>query len=114
MLLKELQAKIEFLTRTGHENDLVLITRKEPSVGARAGTSIQAVFAGFDWEDGQVRIEPEIPLISYANNRDREKEVRLLIKDGKWIWKCPVCTEHIRKTFHYCPKCGQKLMLSRS
>lgn len=65
MKLKELKRIIDRYIDIGHGDDIVLITLNDSSVGARASAGISGVFAGFDWESGQIRIEPDKKIISY-------------------------------------------------
>lgn len=116
MKVNELSKILHFYSEHGHEDDIVLITLSQPSVGARASVGVQGVFSGFDWEDGQIRIEPVTPLIAKYNNRDIGKPARCTEygEDDGYIRKrivrhCPICDEFLRKNDKYCSNCGQAI-----
>lgn len=114
MLLKEVKEKIDFLMKTGHENDLVVITTKDISVGPRGYQCVENIFSGMDWENGQIRIEPEEPVISLIKDRDKPLIAISKVYDTagrkRYLRKCPKCEEHLKLQYNYCPKCGQKII----
>lgn len=116
MLLKELQKQVNWLMERGHAENPVLITTKDPSVGCRGYSHITNILHGFDWEMGQIRIEPKEGLLSMKKDRDAPlRAIHRFYDMGtrkRNIWKCPKCEEHLRKSFRYCPKCGQRVVLS--
>ena len=65
MNLEELKARIDFIYKQSRnpKEDIVYITTSENSIGGRAKCGIKNVSLGFDWENHQVRIEPENKLI---------------------------------------------------
>jgi len=75
LTIRELKKIVDLeVDRLGDEEDLtVMITLKNVSLGARAGTSIKSVFKGFDWEHGQLRIETEADIITnnFAKFKDK-------------------------------------------
>lgn len=113
MKVSELSKILHFYSEHGHENDIVLITLSQNSVGARASVGVQDVYAGFDWEHGQIRIETTEPIIKKYNNRDIGKPVRCKEYDDgirkRIIRRCPVCENHLHKNDKYCSKCGQAI-----
>ena len=54
MTAKELKDKVDFYVSHGHEDDVVLITLANRSIGGRASTAVQNIVTGFDWEYGQI------------------------------------------------------------
>lgn len=116
--LRELKEYVEFLYEhgcTGEEP--VLITLSQNSVGSRASTGITHITEGFDWESGQIRIEPEEKLLKKEKDRDnampvRVKEYDLHYKNGKKtiIRSCPICENHLKKDDRYCSRCGQRVV----
>jgi len=91
----------------------VYVTLKEPSIGARASVPISSIISGFDWESGQIRIEPEKDLIRKEKDRDIPQEtIKREIPNGdkvRRVRKCPVCGEIVKKDFRYCHGCGQRI-----
>lgn len=65
MNLEELKIRIDFLYKQSRnpKEDIVYITTSEHSIGGRAKCGIKNISLGFDWENHQVRIEPENKLI---------------------------------------------------
>ena len=65
MNLLELKQRVDRLYTCSRnpEEDIVYITTGERSVGGRAKCAVQSISLGFDWENHQVRIEPEQKLI---------------------------------------------------
>ena len=113
MKLKDLKDKVDFLMTTGHEEDDVVVTLKESSVAVRAFANVDSIYAGFDWESGQIRIETDKEIISYNLRRDAKmlpfRVGTMVGTRKKYILKCPKCEEHLRKTDRYCPTCGQAI-----
>jgi hypothetical protein len=64
MTLIELKHAVDSLLARGKdENSPVLITTSEPSIGGRASVGVSYITPGIDWEQGQIRITPEKPLV---------------------------------------------------
>ena len=65
MTLLELKERIDYILIDNPElgRTRVLITTADPSVGARNGVTLSNANMGFDWETGQFRLEPEVPLV---------------------------------------------------
>ena len=116
MTAKELKDKVDFYVSRGHEDDVVLITLANRSIGGRASTAVQNVVTGFDWEHGQIRIEPEEKL--YREGRTKSNPLKTInikcIYDNCVAIKrhCPRCESSIRKDDCYCSKCGQKVVVT--
>ena len=53
----------------------VIITLEEMSIGPRAGTGVENIFMGFDWEHNQLRIQPKEKLVRYNKQRDIPKRI---------------------------------------
>lgn len=113
MKLKELYEISKSLVEQGKAEDEVLITLSEPSVGARASAPINSVYAGFDWEHGQIRIEPKNKLINKLKDRDKQLDARIIEYNNLGrkhiIRKCPICENHLKKDDNYCSRCGQAI-----
>ena len=113
MNLKELKDNVDFYMENGHADEEVVITLDEPSVGSRASCKVACVFCGFDWERGQVRIEPENKLVNKGNSLHDEKEMHLLKciydKITKIVCHCPSCDLKVDRQDKFCRRCGQKL-----
>lgn len=89
----------------------VIITLEEMSIGPRAGTGIENIFLGFDWESNQLRIQPKEKLVRYKKQRDIPK--RIIYYKAQGTYCCTTCQHPMKKTEaknnKYCPYCGQKL-----
>ena len=110
MTLKELKEKCDIQCSLGHEYDNVVITVQNPgTVGMRAYTNIASFAPGFDFEKGQMRIEPLHKLLPVEVGRDVPMKA-YRIHGMRKILKCPKCEEHLRKTDKFCPRCGQKIL----
>lgn len=113
MKAKKLKEVIDFYINNGHENDDVVITLSEPSIGCRAFSDIRYVASGFDFEHGQIRIEPEKSLLSKTKDRDAPMKPWAKTYDygnrKQTIIHCPICENKLRKADKYCSKCGQMI-----
>ena len=85
----------------------VVITLAEDSIGPRAGCGIKHAMAGFDWESGQIRLEPEEPLVRFGKQPARK--MRAVLKGSKHEYFCPVCKCKVALRDTFCRDCGQKL-----
>lgn len=88
----------------------VIITLEEMSMGPRAGTGVESIFMGFDWEHNQLRIQPKEKLVRYNKQRDIPKDI-LYYKLQDFHY-CPTCQHPLKKTEtrnnNFCPFCGQR------
>lgn len=113
MKLKELYEISKSLIEQGKEEDDVLITLSEPSIGGRASTPINYVYAGFDWEHGQIRISPKDKLIRKCKDRDEPMNTKVIehnsLNRKSIIRKCAICGSYLRKDDKYCSRCGQAI-----
>lgn len=87
----------------------VLITLKEPSYGPRASSEIKYANLGFDWENGQFRIEPSEELVKKGNKLTDPKSVECRNYEDRNYYFCPKCEQKINKNDVYCRYCGQRL-----
>lgn len=87
----------------------ILITTSENTVGARSCCKIDGVSIGFDFESGQVRIEPSIPLLKEKNSRLIAKSPIQKTLNNKKYYVCSSCLLKISKSDIFCKHCGQKL-----
>jgi hypothetical protein len=113
MNLKELKEAvdltIEHLKHQDPKDISVLITLSESSMGARASSSVKYTGMGFDWENGQFRIEPEKILVTKGNRLEDVKNVTCRSFEGRNHYYCPRCNAKITKNDIFCRDCGQKL-----
>lgn len=114
MTLSELKRQVDFLCETGHGEKSVLVTLSDRSIGARASAGITSINAGFDWEQGQIRISTDKKIISYDKNRDLPMSAAKLDCDNgngkiRHLLICPKCDNHLKKDYRYCSYCGQRL-----
>ncbi|MEX0597810.1 MAG: hypothetical protein WD512_15060 [Candidatus Paceibacterota bacterium] len=85
------------------------INISEPSMGARAYSSVKYIGMGMDWEHGQLRITPEDELVRKGNSLKDVKHVDCRPYDGRNYYFCPRCQQKISKNDIYCRYCAQKL-----
>jgi len=113
--LAELKQNIDFEIENLNSNNknskdvIVLITLNESCMGARASSGIKYIGMGFDWESGQLRIEPVKNLVSKGNSLIDIKEAITMTFDGKKYYICSKCGNKISKNDNYCRHCSQKL-----
>ena len=113
MKLKNLKEKVDYLYENKFGENEVYITLSDISIGGRAKVSFDYIVNGFDWEKGEIRIEPNEKIIRYKNNRDNiippiqisyENNGRKTV-----ILNCPKCGTKLRKNDNFCFHCGQKV-----
>lgn len=113
MILEELKNIVDSYIEQGKGKDSVVITLSESSIGARASSGISSIFPGFDWEHGQIRIEPSEDLTSKLKDRDKDlpiiKHTYNFGNRKRNVLLCPKCNNYLRKDDRYCSKCGQKV-----
>jgi hypothetical protein len=114
LTLSELKIHVDEYVRVGHGDDVVLITLSQSSVGARASTAVSCIFPGFDWEHGQMRIEPEKPVCLRGRAKDDMMPIRMFAYSSpRPFYECP-CGTQVKKDSHYCQHCGQHLFLDKN
>lgn len=94
----------------------VLITLDFSHLGPRASTGVTSAHLGFDWVDGQFRLEPADKLTTWRKDRDTALPPReQTMDDGQrklHTLRCPACPNEVKRTDRYCPQCGQRLKRS--
>ena len=115
MILKELKRHVDFLVKNGHENDTVIVTTVDNSVGARAGSEVNSINPGIDWEHGQIRIEPKTKLVSYGNSRDDGMLPLVEVYESpngrkRHVITCRRCDNLLKNDDRYCSRCGQMII----
>ena len=111
MTLGELADRVKWLlsTKRVNENTPILISLADPSIGGRASAEVYNVYAGFDWEEGQVRIEPKIELFKNIKRLDNPIGIVREEFGGVSFNACGKCHMRIAKDDKYCRWCGQRL-----
>lgn len=114
MNLLELKTNVDYVINNlrDYQNPkdiTIAITLSEDSVGARAFTRIYSVGMGFDWENGQFRIETQDPIIKKGNSLNDIKKVKCEPFEGRNYYFCPRCESKISKDDKFCRYCSQKL-----
>lgn len=90
---------------------LLLVTTSDKSIGGRASVKIKGIYQGFDWEQGEIRIETDEQIIKKYNDRDVEKDKWYFTEriTNKKYSVCSVCHYRVGKNDSYCKHCGQKI-----
>lgn len=113
MKLTDLKRMVDSLMIHGHGEDEVLITTSELSFGARSSEKVSCVSAGFDWEQGQIRIAPSQELVhrGYTRNDLRPMYIRKQNINGRTLTErwCSQCDCFVHKDGRYCEHCGQRI-----
>lgn len=111
MKLSKIKEIVDNLVNSGYGDYNTVITTHDISIGARAYSDIQYISNGFDWESGQIRIEPQTDLISKSKDRDKELPIiKHIYGQGiRNVISCPKCENHLRKDDRYCSNCGQRV-----
>ncbi len=73
MKLKDLKEAVDHLIENGHADDNVVVTvrLRKATCGARPSVNVANIYAGFDWEMHQVRIETTEDL--YIDERETNR-----------------------------------------
>ena len=107
-----------YAERGEYDNNRVVISLSEPSIGGRAYAEVQGIYPGFDWERGQMRIEPGKKILSYE--KDRDIEVEPIKREYQYpnrvtrVISCPKCGCKLRKKDRFCSVCGQKIKVENN
>ena len=116
MNLNELKNYVDFKISNLNEYESaeeipVLITLSEPSAGARASCKIRSISTGFDWEHGQIRIEPEQKLVRMGKTLNDVVPVYEYnsLTGGRKSYICNTCGCAVSKDDRFCKHCGQRL-----
>jgi len=114
MNLKELKTVVDSEINNLHsyekpEDIPVLVTLSETSIGSRAASGIKYAGMGFDWEQGQFRLEPVMKLVRKGNTLNDAKLIKCEQYDGRNYYFCPRCDQKISKDDKYCRHCSQML-----
>lgn len=92
------------------ENDTpVLITLSDSSIAGRTSCRVSGIHAGFDWEAGQLRIEPEEKIFKNIYRMDEPTGIIREEFGGVSFNACGRCHMKIAKDDRYCRHCGQRL-----
>lgn len=110
MTLNELKADIDLYVEEGFGDWTVLITLSEPSIGAGVSTGIHGIYPGIDWEHGQMRIDPEEPIVRRGRAKSDAMPINIWAYSGpRKFYTCPICDNKVTKYNNYCSHCGQLL-----
>lgn len=111
MTAKQLYEHLKFYLESKeiNEDTPVLITLADASVGGRANVEINSVCLGFDWESGQLRIEPKEKI--FRNIHRFEVPIGVIREEfgGVKFNACGKCHMRIAKDDRFCRHCGQRL-----
>lgn len=119
MTVKELIEMLQTAAAIGsHGEDEVRIDLDMPSLGAKASTGLKAVYTGFDWEQGTVRLVAEEKIAKEGSTRgdpkrpfEHEDQTMSKAKGKPYIMRyCPRCQNSVKKKQRYCSACGQALL----
>lgn len=118
MTAKEIYDWLENLLTSPNRDaaDCPLVIRtSEPHLSGYGIVPIKWLSVGFDWYKGKILVTPEKELVPKESHRDvAKKPFDAHIPDAyktkiKPYFVCPNCEEPLKKTFRYCPYCGQKI-----
>lgn len=105
MTLEELAHKVDLLLSHCGQGKQVVVTLDTPSMGARACANVVDISNGIDWEDGQVRIAVDRPIMEKSKDRDAPMP-KAKTSNG---YVCRACGHFVRKNDRYCSTCGQNV-----
>ena len=105
MTLEELAHKVDLLLSHCRQGKQVVVTLDTPSMGARACANVVDISNGIDWEDGQVRIAVDRPIIEKSKDRDVTMP-KAKTSNG---YVCRACGCFVHKNDRYCSTCGQNV-----
>jgi len=105
MTLEELAHKVNWLWNNCKRDEQVVVTLDSISMGGRAFANVTSVHRGIDWEDGQIRIGVDKPIIE--KNKDRDAPMPKAKTSNGYV--CCACGYFVRKDDKYCSTCGQNV-----
>ena len=97
----------------------LVIKTSEPHLSGFGVVKIKSMNVGGDWYKGKILITSEKELVPQESHRDVAKKPFDAHIPEQYKAKirpyfiCPECEEPLKKTFRYCPRCGQKLDWSK-
>ena len=118
MTAKEIYDWLENLLTSPNRDaaDYPLVIRtSEPHLSGYGIVPIKLLSIGGDWYKGKILVTPEKELVPKESHRDVAKkpfdahipeQYKAKIRP---YFVCPECEEPLKKTFQYCPRCGQKI-----
>lgn len=95
--------------REVNPNTPVLITLSGSSIGSRASVGIQGLYTGIDWEQEQLRIEPQEKIFRNIKRMDTPVGITREISGGISFNACGKCRMKVAKDDTFCRHCGQRL-----
>lgn len=102
-MYKKLDAQVRSVGAEKASQMDVVISTNDESIGPRSFVEFNSIMFGFDWEAGQLRIEPVKPVFM----RPKVEKVRRMVTDNKY-W-CERCASKVGKSDKYCKSCGVQL-----
>lgn len=84
----KLSQLIEFLTSVKDRRDLsvkIAIEKPFATVGARPSVSVKSVSVGFDWDNGNLFIIPDQPLMNSEDCTEASSSLRKLYDKVGWL-----------------------------
>lgn len=111
MTAKELYDNLTRLLKIGDVKDdtPVLITLSDSSIAGRASCRVSGIYTGFDWDAGQLRINPEEKIFKNIHRMDEPVGIIKEEFGGVSFNACGRCHMKIAKDDRYCRHCGQRL-----
>ena len=87
----------------------VLITLSDSIIGGRTSVGIQGLYTGMDWEQGQLRIEPQEKIFRNIHRMDTPVGITRKTSGGVNFNACGKCRMKVAKDDIFCRHCGQRL-----
>ncbi len=113
MKVKELRELLNSMPET-HDNEIVCVSTKNPSVGQESTSNVENANSGFDWDNGKFIIRTEHPLIKINWNRCSDglpcKGQPVWLHDGKMMDYGALMTDDDRKSYkgHFDKECSEQ------
>lgn len=109
MTVGEMYKRLAFIMQKGDSNKSVVVLLREQAIGGRASVEVKQISEGIDWECNQINIITKKPIVSDNLQRDNPLSIHILEHGKRKIYKCPKCTNTVRKADKYCSNCGQAI-----